>query len=106
MTPSFWWQYGGYCRLAMIIAVVVICVALSGCAPRTPHEPRLTPVVAKVPIAVSCVPSTIGPPPAYADAALPAGSAALVDRYRLRGVASEQRKARLAVVEPIIAACR
>lgn len=80
-------------------------LALAGCAHRP--EPRIETVIAKVPVREPCVPADTPPAPAaYPDDALPAGPEHLVDRYRLRGAGNEARKARLATLEPIIAACR
>jgi hypothetical protein len=89
------------CPRALSLGFALVC---GGCA-HTP-APRVETVTVKVPIIAACVPASLPPAPAYADAHLPRGAEHLVDRYRLGASANEARKARLAVVEPVIAACR
>lgn len=94
MSPRLWLTW-----LAVINAAFVL---LGGCTKTLPPPPT-----ALVPIREACVPVDFPKaPPGYADDTLPPGADHLVDRFRLRSSANEARKARLAVVEPVIASCR
>ena len=95
MTPRLW--------LAWLAVTSAAFLFLGGCA-LIPHRP---PQPTVVPIAVPCVPASVAPAPSsYADDNLPTGPAHIVDRYRLGASANEARKARLAIIEPVISACR
>lgn len=77
---------------------------LAGC--ETTAEPQIRTVEVKVPIRVACVPADLPEKPAaYADGALNGGTPP-DERYKAIATANEERKARLARTEPIIAACR
>lgn len=96
MSPRLWLTW-----LALTNAAFIL---LGGCAT---VEPTLRGTVARVPIHAACVPAKVPPRPAgYADDNLPRGAANLVTRYRLGASANEARKARLAILEPVIEACR
>lgn len=61
----------------------------------------------EVPVRAACVPADFPPAPRlYADDNLPTTPEAAPERYRQIAAANEQRRARLAVVEPVVAACR
>lgn len=84
--------------------VILAALALAGCAS---HPKPLTTLTALVPIKEACVPADFPPAPAgYADDHPPQGAAHLVDRFRLGAAANAARKARLAVVEPVVEHCR
>lgn len=83
-----------------------LALALAGCGTTTP-EPQIRTVEIKVPVARTCVPENLPPPPVYrvtpADIlAAPEGPARVV----LAGVALAERIARLNEVEPVVAKCR
>lgn len=73
-------------------------LALGACAHDTPPPVYIT---------RSCVPDDVPGPPEYADddEAVDAAPGA-PQRLQLRLTANEQRKARLAVVEPVVRGCR
>ena len=87
--------------------VYAACLMLGGCATTAPPEPVIVVKEVLVPVAIDCVPKTLGPPPKYADTkeALRA-AAGPEDRYQLVAAGREQRIARLGEVEPVITACR
>lgn len=90
---------------ALMALTALLVLAIGGCA--TPPEPKVRTVEVLVPIRAACVPPEVPPPPAsYADDVLPTDPAAAAERYRLTAAASQQRKARLAILEPVIAGCR
>lgn len=88
-------------------AIMTLALYLAACA-TAPAEPKVRVVEAKVAVAASCVPKDKdpGPPKPYADASLPTGAEAVAQRFKFIAAANEQRKARLAVLEPVLAACR
>lgn len=87
-----------------MIALVGLCAA--ACSTVAEPERKIERVEVKVPVAVSCVPSDLPPPPAsYADDNLPAAAPAS-QRFLKTGEANLQRKARLAQLEPVVSACR
>lgn len=89
-------------RITLGFWITAAFLFLGGCDKTLPPPPT-----ALVPIREACVPADFPKPPAtYADDTLPPGADHLVDRFRLRSSANEARKARLAVVEPVIASCR
>lgn len=78
---------------------------LAACA-TTNAEPEIRTVEVKVPVREACVPADLPPKPSsYADDALNAGTPP-DERYKAIAVANQQRKARLARVEPVISGCR
>lgn len=88
-----------------IAGVGIMILMLSACA-HTP-EPKIVTREVKVPVIAPCVSAAVPPAPtSYPDDHLPEGPAAVVDRYRLKLAANERRKARLAIIEPVIAGCR
>lgn len=87
-----------------IVMPSILAFALAGCG--TTAEPKVRTVTVQVPIARACVPNDLPPKPAaYADDALTAGTPP-DERYKAIAAANQERKARLARTEPIIAACR
>jgi hypothetical protein len=81
------------------------CLALAACS--TTAEPKVRTVEVKVPVRVACVPAdTAEPPASYPDARLPTAAEAIAERFQLIAAANEARKARLALIEPIVAGCR
>jgi hypothetical protein len=94
-------------RVAQAIALTLFFLALlllSGCA--TPPEPKIQTVQVKVPVVRPCVPADTPKPPAhYADDAIT--DATPPDQFViLTAKANQERRKRLADVEPIISACR
>lgn len=92
-----------------LIAAAAACAALSACASTgsRPPEPLVITKEIKVPVAVSCVPAKLGPPPAYVDSDQALRSAAgAEDRYQLLYAGRKQRVARADEVESVIAGCR
>lgn len=85
----------------------LLLFGLEACATDAAPAPQARVVTVEVPVARPCIPrdQVPDPPPAYADADL-ANAPDAAERYRLVAAANAQRKARLAVVEPAIAACR
>lgn len=75
------------------------------CACATPSEPKIVPKEVKVEVTRACVPVDVpAPPTAYADA--DQSTLSPEERYLAIARANQQRRARLAVVEPVIAGCR
>ncbi len=91
----------------MRLLIICAALALAGCATTTPPEPVIITKEVLVPVAMDCVPKTLGPPPKYADSkeALLAAPGP-EDRYQLLAAGREQRIARLGEVEPVITNCR
>ena len=86
------------------IAASTLAISLTACA--TTGEPKVITKSVLVPIARACVPSDLPPKPAaYADDSLTGGTPP-DERYKAVAIANQERKARLARTEPIIAACR
>lgn len=84
----------------------VMCAALAGCATDHPSDPEIQIQQVSVPVATSCVPADVPPPPAtYPDDAI-AQMSDPVDRTLARAAANQLRKARLAILEPVIKGCR
>ena len=82
-----------------ISAVVLMCLGACATKPTAPIEVR-------IPVSTPCVSADVPAPPAsYADDAL-ASVTDPVERTQRRAAANLQRKARLAIVEPVLAACR
>ncbi|MFN3585206.1 hypothetical protein [Phenylobacterium sp.] len=87
---------------ALLLAPALL---LAACATNR-AEPEIRTVEVQVPVAKACVPADLpAKPSAYADDALD-GTTPPDERYRLTATANQQRKARLARIEPVIAACR
>lgn len=82
---------------------ILLALVLAGCATVVP-EPKVVTKEVLVPVSRACVPSSLPPAPAYADDGMVTNDP--VERTLRRGGANQQRKARLAILEPIIAACR
>lgn len=86
---------------ALFLAPVLL---LAACA-SVPEE-RIRIVETKVPVPRACVPLSLeAKPAAYADADLSNGTPP-DERYRLTAQANQERKSRLAKIEPVIAGCR
>lgn len=91
--------------LALLLGLAVLCACSSVPKP----EPQVRTIEVKVPVREACAPGRDqlpNPPAGYADAGLSADVGDAAERYRRIATANEQRKARLALVEPVIAACR
>lgn len=87
-------------------AILAAACALSLAACQTTSEPRIVTKEVKVPVRVACVPADLpAKPTAYADDDLTATTPPDL-RYKAIAAANQERKARLARTEPIIAACR
>lgn len=92
--------------LVFVFMAAFMAFMLSACA-TAPAEPKVRVVVQKVPIRDACVPPDVKPAPsAYPDDNLPSDPEAAPERMLGTAAANERRKARLAELEPIIAACR
>jgi hypothetical protein len=89
-------------RTATILAATAL-LAACGVKP----EPVVRTVTVTVPVAVDCVPATLGAVPAYPDTdeALRSSPDA-AERYRLLFLGRLLRDARLGEVEPVIQSCR
>lgn len=86
---------------ASFLMLAAIVFSLMGCA----SEPKTQ--VVKVAVPVSCVPREVGPEPQYADPDdVLLGMNDGPDRYVLMAAGRLQRNQRLAVVEPVVKACR
>jgi hypothetical protein len=84
----------------MLLASSLLLAACS-----TSREPELRTVEVIVPITRACVPADVPRASAYADDAL-TDRTPPDERYKAIAIANEQRRARLARLEPIIASCR
>lgn len=82
------------------------CLALTACA-TAPAEPKVRVVEVKVPVAVSCVPKSLGGAPDYpdSDAAINAAPGS-GDMLQLLAAGRLLRNQRLAEIEPVLAGCR
>ena len=88
----------------MKLVVALIPLLLAGCA--TTRSPPPETRIVTVAVSSPCVPSTLGPAPAYpdTDAALLAAPDA-AERYRLLGQGRELRIGRLGQLETVVAGC-
>jgi hypothetical protein len=95
-------------RITFLIAITA-AAALAGCEStgRAALEKPMPPIhEVEIPIAAACVPKDTPPKPtAYADDGM-AQMSDPVERTKARAAANQQRRARLAVLEPIIEGCR
>ena len=90
--------------IAGVVAVLIIIgLALSGCATTGAPEPKVTVKEVQVPVLRSCVPKDLPEPGTYADD-VPGKDAA--ERFQKAAGANQQRKARLALIEPVLSLCR
>lgn len=86
--------------------VCVSAVALTCSACATAPEPKVRTVEVRIPIREACVPADLpAKPETYADERLDAGTPPET-RYLAVATANQQRRARLARIEPVIAGCR
>lgn len=87
------------------LPLIAATALLAACSPKP--EPVVRTVTVKVPVAVECVPATLGDAPAYPDSdeALRAAPDA-AERYRILFLGRLLRDARLAELEPVIVSCR
>lgn len=93
-------------NLFLALTALTLSVWLLG-ACSTVEKPIAPPKQIPVAISRSCVPKEVGPPPQYADPDdVLLGMDDGPDRYVLIAAGRIQRNQRLAVVEPVIAACR
>ena len=94
-------------KVRFALQVAATCSILAACA-TAPAEPKVKIVESHVAVATSCIPKDKDPgqPKPYADANLPTAQEAIAERFQFIAAANEQRKARLAVLEPILSACR
>ncbi len=88
----------------MKYAALLLLPLLAACGH---HERPVRTVTVKVPVAVECVPATLGAAPSYPDTddALRAAVDA-AERYKLVAAGRLLRDARLGEVEPVLLACR
>lgn len=93
--------------MSRFLILSALALALAGCTRPDRPEPKVRVVATSVEIRRPCVDQAQdpGPPIAYADAHLRAAPDA-AERYRLTAAANQQRKARLALLEPVLEACR
>lgn len=92
-----------FTNAARYLTITAFALVASACA--TTREPPVRIVETKVEVAKPCVPPDVPPPLArYADEN--AAELTPEDRYLAVAQANQERKARLARVEPIIAGCR
>ena len=92
-------------RTTLILTPAIL--ALCGCATAPTPEPIIRTVEVLVPVARSCVPETLGAAPTYrVTVGTIIGAADGAERLRLGPAGMLERDARLAELEPVIAACR
>jgi len=84
---------------------VGIAFMLAGCATTAP-EPKIVTKEVLVPVARSCVPSSLPGPLSYADTRSALRAAQPEERYHLMVSEWARRDTRLALVEGVLAACR
>ncbi len=90
-----------------LLAPLLLCVAVTGCAITATPEPIVETIEVAVPVPVSCVPETLGEPEVYSDtdeALVTADDGA--ERYRLLAIGRSQRNDRLGVLEAVVRGCR
>lgn len=89
----------------VVALLIIILLAASGCATPVAREPKVVvkEVQVQVPVLRSCVPKDLPGPGAYADD-VPGKDAA--ERFQKAAGANQQRKARLALIEPVLSLCR
>lgn len=97
------WGGGTPARLLILATVVAL---LAGCATRPPAEPVIVTKTVAKPVAVSCVPQSLGPKPVYPDTddALRAAGPERFLQLVLAG--RDLRQSRLNQVESVITTCR
>jgi len=86
-----------------------MCVATSILLTACAHapEPRIVTKEVLIPVRQACVPDDVpGAPSSYPDDNLPSAPELAAERYRLTAAANERRRARLSVLEPVVASCR
>lgn len=94
-------------RAFALLATGAASAVLAACATDAPPEPVVRIVEVKVPVAIACVPPTLGDPTPYVDTDEALKSAAgPEDRFQLLAAGRIQRNARLSKVEPVIKGCR
>ena len=89
--------------IAYGVVFLILAGMLTGC--ETTREPEIRTVTVKVPLRIACVPADLPPPPtSYADE----NSSHMTpeDRYLAIAAGNQQRKARLARIEPVVDLCR
>lgn len=90
--------------IAGVVAILIIVgLAMSGCATTAAPEPKVVTKEVLVPVVRSCVPKDVPEPGSYADD-VPGKDPA--ERFQKAAGANQQRKARLALIEPILSMCR
>lgn len=84
---------------------LVAALLLAGCA-HTP-EPKVRTVTVNKPVALECVPATLGTAPEYPDTDEAIRNAVdAAERYRLIAAGRLLRNARLGEVEPVLLMCK
>lgn len=90
-----------------LLAPLLLCVAVTGCATTPTPEPVVETIEVAVPVPVSCVPENLGEPETYSDtdeALVAADDGA--ERYRLLAIGRSQRNDRLGALETVVRGCR
>lgn len=91
--------------LAVAPPLIGMAALLAACG--SLREPRIRTVEVKIPVHVACTPKDFPEAPhAYSDDILPTAADAAAERYRQIAAANEERRARLALVEPVVVGCR
>jgi type IV pilus biogenesis protein CpaD/CtpE len=89
------------------ILIAAAALSLAACASTQAPEPIVRVIETKVPVAVSCVPASLGDEPAYVDTSETLRAAAgPEDRFQMIAAGRIQRDAWLAKVRPVLKACR
>jgi hypothetical protein len=88
-----------------VVLLCALALSVSACASSGKREPEIRTVEVLVPVREACVPPDVPTPGEYADVAL-TDATPPDERYRLIAQGNLERKARLARIEPIVAACR
>ena len=88
------------------ITFILLAAYLSGCETAGRRDPETRTVEVLVPVSKPCVdPATPQPPDSYSDDGVDQLGDP-VERVRRRAAGLQERKARLAILEPVVAACR
>ena len=91
-------------RILTVVAAGAMVLPLAAC--QTAGAPKVVVKEVSIPVVRPCIPAEVPPAPAaYADDGVEM-AADPVERMQRRAAANLQRKARLAILEPVVAACR
>lgn len=90
-----------------VLALLAIAPMLAACPSATVSTPKIVTQIVEVPVAVKCVPPSVGPAQTYADTRDALQAAVGADqRYHLMSSEWPRRDARLALLEGVLGRCR